>query len=51
MVAGWSPGSEEVLSTAETARDTRLKSSDRRPSRDGTGRGAAVSCRVLPVWL
>ena len=51
MVAGWSPGSEEVISTAETARDTRLESSDRRPSRDGTGRGAVVSCRVLPVWL
>src|SRR4029077_6400060 len=49
MVAGWSPGSEEVISTAETARDTRLDSSDRRRSRDGTWRGAAVSCSVLPV--
>lgn len=51
MVAGCLPGSEEVISTAETARDTRLDSSDRWPSRDGTWRGAAVSCSVLPVLL
>jgi hypothetical protein len=29
MVAGWSLGSEEVISTAETARDTRLVGSQR----------------------
>jgi hypothetical protein len=52
MVAGWSSGSEEVISTAETARDTRLNSSYRRRNRDGTWRGAAVSCSsVITVML
>jgi hypothetical protein len=52
MVAGWPPGSEEVISTAETARDTRLDSSDRRRSRDGIWRGDAVSfSSVLLIWL
>jgi hypothetical protein len=32
MVAGWSSGSEEIISTAETAPDTRLDSSYRRRS-------------------